>query len=62
MIALKRDEFRGDFEVIDAQHKHRGFVWKYADHWCIRIDDRATEYRDTYDEAAILANEICSGK
>ena len=58
VIALRKDQFRGDFEIIDEQKKCRGFIWKYGNNWCIRIDDQPTQYRDTYDEAASLALQI----
>lgn len=41
MIALRKHEFREDFEVIDEAHICRGFIWKYADTWAVRIDTRA---------------------
>lgn len=59
MIALRKHEFRGDFEVIDAQHICRGFIWKYADRWAVRIDNLQTQFVPNYNEAAGLARSLC---
>ena len=58
MIALKRNEFRGDFEVTDDQGKCRGFIWQYQKSWVCRVDDHAARNFNSRDEATVEARKL----
>lgn len=57
-ITVKKNEHRGDYEVLNESGKCLGFVWKYADHWVSRIGERSAENHDTYDLAVARAREL----
>jgi hypothetical protein len=58
MIYLSRDPVSGDFEIKDESVKSRGFMWKHDGKWAVCVDVNPTQYRDTYDEAAVLAHAL----
>lgn len=55
-----KNDFRGDYEVIDDRQKLRGFVWKYEGAWVVRIDDRQAQNRNTFNQAKALAEDLCA--
>lgn len=58
MIALRKNEFRSDFEILDEQKKLRGFLWFFEGWWHVRVDDGDAQHLKTYDEAAALAHQL----
>lgn len=58
MIALRRDEFRGDFEIKDDQGKCRGFIWQYQKNWVCRVDDLPSRNFESYNEAVVEAKKL----
>lgn len=54
-IIIKKEEQRGDYEVINETGKCLGFVWESADYWMCRIGERAAEKFETYDQAIVKA-------
>ncbi len=58
MIVLVRDPVSGDFEIKDESVKSRGFIWEHGGRWAVRVDQNQTQFRKTYDEAAVLAHKL----
>lgn len=60
-ISLLKNQFRGDFEILDEAKKCRGFVWRYGKRWVVRVDDRPAQYRTSRKGAVELARELVAG-
>ena len=59
-IIIKKEEQRGDYEVINETGKCMGFVWPNADFWICRIGDRVAEKFETYDQAIVKAKMLAT--
>ena len=56
-IRLIKDQFRGDYEILDDQERCRGFIWKFKRIWVVRVDDLPAQQLDRYAKAVALARE-----
>ena len=61
-IRLIKNQFRGDYEILDDQERCRGFIWKFKRTWVVRVDDRPAQHLDSYAKAVALSREFITGE
>jgi len=61
-IRLIKDQFRGDYEILDDQERCRGFIWKFKRIWVVHVDDLPAQQLDRYAKAVALARELITSE
>lgn len=57
-IFIKKEELRGDYEIIDETGKCLGFIWQNSDYWLCRIGERSAKRFENYDQAIAFAKML----